>query len=269
MDRRTLLAAGAAALLPPVTKRLDKIGVQLYTVRREMARDVEATLARVAEIGFREVEFAGYFDRSPEQLRRTLTGLGLAAPGAHYPFESLRDGWDRILDAAARIGHRWAIVAWIPREARESLDGWHRVAEAFNHAGEQARAAGLAFAYHNHSYEFAPLEGRIPFDVLLAETDPRVVAIEMDVYWITLGGHDPRAYFARHPGRFPLVHVKDSAGPPEHRMVDVGRGTMDWKGIFALSRQAGIRHYLVEHDEPGDAFASIAAGYQYLRRLRF
>ena len=271
MDRRTLLAAGAAALLPPVpsARRLDKIGVQLYTVRNEMKRDVDATLARVAEIGFQEVEFAGYFNKNPDDLRRTLARLGLTAPGAHYSFEEMRDGWDRTLDAASRVGHRWAIVAWIPGEERTTLDGWRRVAEWFNHAGEQTRAAGLRFAYHNHSYEFTPVEGRIPFDVLLAETDPAVVEIEMDLYWITKGGQDPRVYFARHPGRFPLVHVKDAGPAPDFQMVDVGRGAIDWKGIFAMSRQAGMRHVFVEHDEPDDAFASIATGLQYLKRLRF
>lgn len=276
MDRRTFLQTGsvaaAAALVPQdrsATKRIERIGVQLYTVRDEMAQDAERTLARVAEIGYQEVEFAGYFGRSPADLRKALDRLRLTAPSAHVPYETLREGWDRVLDAAATIGHQWVLVAWAPQEERRTLDDWRRIAEAFNRAGRQARAFGLRFGYHNHDFEFAPLEGRIPFDYLLAGTDPEAVQIEMDLYWITKAGQDPRAYFARYPGRFPLVHVKDSAGAPQHTMVDVGAGTIDWKKIFALDRQAGIRHYYVEHDAPADPFASITASYRYLKRLRF
>jgi sugar phosphate isomerase/epimerase len=109
----------------------------------------------------------------------------------------------------------------------------------------------------------------LPYDVLLAETDPKLVQLEMDLYWITKGGQDPLAYFGRWPGRFPMVHVKDSAGPPDHRMVEVGAGKIDFKKIFAHSDQAGIRHYFVEHDEPADPFASIRASCEYLKRLEF
>src|SRR6266576_470043 len=133
----------------------------------------------------------------------------------------------------------------------------------------EAKAAGLQFAYHNHDFEFAPLEGKLPYDVLLAETDPKLVQLEVDLYWITKGGQDPLAYFARWPGRFPMVHVKDSAGPPDHRIVEVGAGKIDFKKIFAQSDQAGIKHYFVEHDEPADAFASIRASCEYLKRLEF
>lgn len=276
MDRRTFVQTSAAAAaaatvpgLPSGARRIERIGVQLYTVRAEMAKDVERTLARVAEIGFQEVEFAGYFDRPPAELRKMLDRLRLTAPSAHVPFETLRDGWSRVLDDAATLGHRWVLVAWTPAEVRRTIDDWRRIAELFTRAARQAQARGLAFGYHNHDYEFVPLNERIPFDVLLATTDPEVVQIEMDLYWITKAGHDPRAYFARYPGRFPLVHVKDSLGPPEHRMVDVGDGVIPWDRIFAMSRQAGIRHYFVEHDSPADPFASIAASYRYLKRLRF
>src|SRR5947207_2433902 len=114
-----------------------------------------------------------------------------------------------------------------------------------------------------------PVEGKLPYDVLLAETDPKLVQMEMDLYWITKGGQDPLAYFARWPGRFPLVHVKDSMGPPDNKMADVGAGTINWKHIFAQQSQAGIKHFFVEHDQPADAFASIKASCDYLKRLEF
>ncbi len=247
--------------------RLTRIGLQLYTVRRAMQADVEATLARVAATGYTEVEFAGYFGKSPGEVRAILDRHGLAAPAAHVSMAA--DQWRAALDAAPVIGHRYLVVAWIPAEQRQTLDAYKRMAQDFNRLAAEARAAGLQFAYHNHDFEFVPLEGRLPFDVLLAETDPTLVQLEMDLYWITKGGQDPLAYFARYPGRFPMVHVKDSAGAPEHRMVDVGAGTIDFRKIFARRKQAGIRHFFVEHDEPADAFASIRASYEYLKRLEF
>lgn len=270
MDRRTfvqtataLLASGRPARRAP--RKLDRIGLQLYTVRGVLERDFEGTLARVAEIGYREVEFAGYFGRSPAAVRALLDRHGLAAPSAHVS----PDDWTAALDAARAIGHRYLVVAWIPAEQRRTLADWARIAATFNRLGAEARDAGIQFAYHNHDFEFVPLEGRLPYDVLLEATDPKLVALEIDLYWITKGGQDPLAYFARWPGRVPMVHVKDSGPPPEHRMTDVGAGTIDFRRIFARSAQAGIRHYFVEHDEPPDPFASIRASYDYLRRLTF
>jgi sugar phosphate isomerase/epimerase len=249
--------------------RLDRIGLQLYTVRGAMRLSVEDTLEQVARIGYHEVEFAGYFGRSPIRIRDLLRATGLASASAHVPFEAIRRGWLPVLESARAIGHRYVIVAWIPAGERRTLDDWRRVAALYNQAGEAARRAGLLFAYHNHDYEFAPIEDRVPFDLLLEETDPELVRIELDLYWITKGGHDPLRYFARWPGRFPLVHVKDSAGPPEHRMVDVGAGTIPFSRIFARAREAGIHHYFVEHDEPADPFGFCRASYEYLRGLQF
>ncbi len=277
MNRRHFLhvSAGATigATLPRCAsaprRRLDRIGLQLYTVRHDMARDFEGTLARVAAIGYREVEFHDYFGHAPTAVRAALAATALDAPATHVDYTLLSDGWDDVLDAATTIGHRYVLVAWIPDAERQDASGWQRVAERFNRAGERARTAGLRFGYHNHDYEFAPLDGTIPYDILLAEADPALVAMEMDLYWITKGGQDPLAYFARHPGRFELVHVKDSAGPPEHRMVRLGRGTIDFARIFARSDQAGIRHWFVEHDEPADPFAFCRDGYAYLAQLEF
>jgi len=271
--REFLGAVGAATLgshrlisrLPPAASRLGSVGLQLYTVRGLMQSDFEGTLRRVAQIGYREVEFAGYFDHAPRDVRAMLDRLRLTSPGAHVPIEALDSGFDRVIDDAHVLGQEYVIVAWTPEERRRTLDDWRRIADLYNRAGEQAHAAGLQFAYHNHSYEFEPLEGRLPYDVLLEATDPQKVCLEMDLYWITAGGQDPLAYFARYPGRFPLVHVKDRTR--DGRMADVGAGTIDWRAIFARREQAGIRHYLVEHDEPADPIASIRASYNYLSRL--
>lgn len=283
MDRRTFVGAVSAAALSRAplpahrapSRKLDKIGLQLYTVRDLMKADVEGTLAQVAAIGYGEVEFAGYYNHSAAEVRAMLDRHALVSPSAHLPFEAIESGWDQVLADCRTVGHHWATVAWIPAERRKTADDWKRIAGLFNKAGAACQAAGMRFAYHNHNMEFAPVEGQRPFDLLLANTDRALVDFEMDLFWITFGGGDPLAYFAKYPGRFPLVHVKDMAAKPAADvapgtvMRDVGKGTIDWKGIFARSSQAGIAHSFVEHDEPGDALASIKASYDYLKALEF
>ncbi len=275
-DRRSFLALSAAALgagrlhalgqAALGAARLGRIGVQLYTLRDAMKRDFEGTLARVASIGYREVEFAGYFERPPAQVRHVLEASRLTAPAAHISLEDIRNRWPQTLDAAHTIGHDYLVCAWINDEDR-TVDRYKRVADEFSRAAETARKAGIGFGYHNHSYEFVPIAGQRPYDILLANSDPKLVQFEMDLFWIVQGGGDPLAYFAKYPGRFPLVHVKDRAA--DGKMVDVGQGRIDFRTIFAHRNQAGIRHFFVEHDEPADPFVSIAASYGYLRGLRF
>ena len=271
--RREFLASLVAVAAPWAARpcaaggeRSTPIGVQLYTVRSLLERDFEGTLAALATIGYREVELAGYHGRTPTDVRAVLGRAGLLAPSTHVSIEAIRGGLPRLLDEAHLLSHRFIVVAWIP-EAQRSLDGYRAAADLFNHAGERARAAGIGFAYHNHAFEFDRLDGRLPYDVLLERCEPRHVAFEMDLYWIVKGGGDPLAYFARWPGRFPLLHLKDSTGPPDHRMVDVGAGRIPWKAIFARRDQAGIRHAFVEHDAPPDPLASLRRSYDYLRRL--
>ncbi len=277
IDRRefigTMSALTASAVFPAcrtasATNRISKIGVQLYSVRDLMAKDVEGTLAAVAGAGYTEVEFAGYHDKTPAEIKAMLDRHGLVAPSVHTGDIS-PDAWAKALDAAHVIGHEYIVMPWIPEERRKTLDQWKAMAADFNRAAASAKAAGVQFAYHNHDFEFKPIEGKVPYDVLLAETDPNLVKLEIDLYWITKGGQDPLAYFARWPGRIPLVHVKDGKGPPDWAMTEVGSGSIDWKRIFAKSQQAGIQHYFVEHDQPADPIASITASCSYLKKLEF
>jgi sugar phosphate isomerase/epimerase len=259
------VASGASEAEVTAPRSLDPLGVQLYTVRSEMEKGVEATLTRVAGIGYREVEFAGYFGHSPREIRRMLDSAGLTAPSTHLGLEVIGHQWSATLEAAATMGHRYVVVPSIPPGMRSSLDDWRRLAALFNRAGEESRGMGIQFAYHNHAFEFAEMEGRVQFDVFLEESDPDLVQIELDLFWITDGGGDPVAFISRWPGRIALVHLKDRTS--EGEMVDVGAGVIDWAGIFEHRLHAGIRHYFVEHDEPRDAFASIEASYGYLSRL--
>jgi sugar phosphate isomerase/epimerase len=297
MNRRsfinTSIAATFAAAVRPAwaadaTHHIEKVGIQLYTVREAMKSDFEGTIAKVAATGYKEVEFAGYFDHSPKDVRAILDKNGLAAPSCHVGYDVVEKKWPETLDAAHTVGHSYIICPWIDEKQRVEPDGWKRAAELFNRAGEASRKAGIQFGYHNHSFEFVPadsLGGKLPYDFFLAETDPKLVTMEMDLCWINVAGKDPLAYFDKYPGRFPLVHVKDwvkdgttSSGYQgamgqsvkfTGRLADVGQGSIDWKRIFAKSGEAGIKHYFVENDEPKSAFDDIKISYNYLHNLQF
>jgi sugar phosphate isomerase/epimerase len=270
----SVAAAGAVSALPRLLQAapratIGRIGLQLYTLRDEMRKSVDTVLERVAAIGYKEVEFAGYFDRDPAALRAKLDAVGLTAPACHLGLPAVEAGFDATAAAAKTLGHRGLIVASVPGKDLASVASIKALAARFNEIGKRARDAGLRVGFHNHSVEFRPVEGGVPYDILISETDPTLVDFELDLYWITRAGQDPLAYFAKYPGRFKLVHVKDSAGPPSYAMRDVGAGAIDWKIIFAKSGQAGILHYIVEHDDPVDPYASVTASYNYLHALKF
>ena len=244
------------------------IGLQLYTVRAAMARDVPATLAAVAAAGYTEVEFAGYFGHSPAAVRDMLRDAGLTAPSVHVPYDAMADGWDAALDVARTIGHEWMTIPWIPQEVRRTRDDVKRLAERYDAAAARAREAGLRFAHHNHDFELVPLaDGTVPLDLLIADTDPALVGFELDVYWMVHAGADPLRYLARVPDRVRMLHLKDSGGPPEHRMLDVGQGIIDFPALLVAAAGAGVEHLFVEHDQPADPMGSIRSSHDYLARL--
>jgi sugar phosphate isomerase/epimerase len=274
MDRREFLASTCAAMMIPGLRNpfrddLDRIGLQLYTVRREMEVSVERTLYEVGRIGYRDVEFAGYFGRPPRAIRQLLDRNNLKSPAAHISLDTLRSGWFRTLQEASEIGQKWLVIPSLPENARDSIDSLKRTAELMNTAANDAQTFRIRLAFHNHDTEVRDVEGRRILDVLLEETDPRLVDFELDLYWITKAGADPFDYFRRYPGRFPLVHVKDSGGAPEHRMTEVGRGTIDFARIFAARKQAGMKHFFVEHDNPSDPLSSVRVSYRHLDSLQF
>ncbi|MFL5503610.1 MAG: sugar phosphate isomerase/epimerase family protein [Gemmatimonadaceae bacterium] len=248
-------------------RKLKRIGLQLYTVRDLMKADLPGTLAQVAAIGYNEVEFAGYFDRTPTEIRDLLAKNNLTSPSTHLPIELLEKNLPKTFADAKTIGHQWVTLPWLSEERRKTADDWKRMASLLNKFGSQARSAGLRFAYHNHDFEIRPVGGVRPLDTLLTETDPSLVDFEMDLYWVIFGGGDPLYFFKRYPNRFPLVHVKDSAGPPDNRMVDVGAGKIDFRSIFAANDR--IQHYFVEHDQPADPIATIRNSYNYLHALSY
>ena len=289
IDRRTFLGAvGAAVFMPRLATAasIKRPGMQLYTVRGELEKDFDGTLAKIAAIGYREVEFAGYFGHTPKQVRDSLKRHGLTAPSAHIAFPSLTgDSWTRALDEARAIGHRYLVNAWVDEPVRNQPGAWQRIADTYNTAAAAAKRHGVQFAYHNHNFEFYPRAdagGKLPMDLVLESCDPGLVKIELDLCWIAAAGKDPVEYFRRYPGRFPMVHVKGlrkvpaaSADPvPIDRVLpditDVGHDdVIEWPRIFARSKEAGIRHYFVEHDNPAQPFESLRTSYEYVSRLKF
>jgi sugar phosphate isomerase/epimerase len=283
MDRRGFLARSAFAagrphspsvashLFAPRTAldSIEKIGLQLYTVRSEMQTSVERTLFEIGRIGYKEVEFAGYFNRPPRAIRQLLERNDLKSPSGHTSIEVLRSGWYRTLNDASEIGQKWLVVPSLPESDRNSLDALKRTAELLNRSGQDAKTFKIRVAFHNHDVEFREVEGKRIIDVLLEETDPELVDFEMDLYWITKAGADPFDYFTRFPKRFPLVHVKDSGGAPEHEMTEVGRGTINFGKLFAEREKAGMKHFFVEHDRPAEPLSSVRTSYRYLDSLEF
>jgi len=294
MDRRTFLSklsrAAAATMIgrnfawAAEQRRIKTIGIQLYTVRDALKRDYDGTLAKLAAMGYREVESGRDHDKPPKQMREALVRYGLTSPSYHVDWNSLGADWPKVIEDNKIVGRTYLVNPWIDEEVRNKPDGWKHAAETLNRAGETAQKAGIQFAYHNHWMEFVPLDdGKLPYDVLLENCDPNLVKMQMDLGWITVGGQDPVKYFERYPGRFPMVHVKDVHEVPDAASVrggrfagenmtilaDVGSGIIDWKRIFAHSEQAGIKHYFVEHDNPKDSMETARVSYRYLEQLRF
>lgn len=279
MNRRDVLLALCALSIGPVAcskgdsvaneRRLENIGIQLYTVRDRMAEDVPGTLGKLADIGFTEVEFAGYFDHSPAEIRGFLRDHGLRSPSTHVGIQQMRQTPEQLIEAALTIGHEYLVLGWLAPEERRSLDDYRQHAETVNAFAGQCAAAGLQFAWHNHDFEFIELEGTRPMDLLLAETDPGAMQIELDLYWVTRAGVDPFAVFEAQPGRVPLCHVKDMAA--DGSFADVGTGTIDFATIFKAIDKAGLKHFYVERDDAveEDSLASAANCFAGASSIRF
>jgi sugar phosphate isomerase/epimerase len=250
------IAAGTAA----------NVGLQLYTLRDMMAVSVPATLKLVAAVGYKELEFAGYYEHKPSEIKALLNGEGLSAPSAHIPLTEFDQGVNKVIDHALAVGHKYIVIPYLTEEQRGTgIDVYKKLAQKCNVIGEACNKVGLKLAYHNHDFEFEMRDGQLPYDVLLNETDKNLLAMEMDLYWMVKAKQDPLAYFKQHPGRFKLWHVKDmdEAG----NFADVGTGTIDFKPIFAQSALSGVEHRFVERDKTDDKLKTIQQGYKGLSAL--
>jgi sugar phosphate isomerase/epimerase len=244
-------------------------GLQLYSVRDRLPKDYEGTLKQLSAIGFREVEAAGFFGHSPSEVRQAMDRAGLVCVGAHYALKDLLPKVDETIQFGKDLGLQYIVCA-APmlkdparvkdpnsRGARESmtLEDWRWNADQFNHIGERVNAAGMRFAYHNHTPEFRSENGVLFYDELLRLTDPAKVTMELDCGWAAVAGHNPAELLTRYPKRISLLHVKDfklNAGvtpanaPPS---TELGNGTIDYHRIFEAAKKADIKHAFVEQEE--------------------
>ena len=279
----SLLSAGV--LLVPKTFMLKAplIGLQLYTVRDAMQKDPADTLSRVAKIGYTSVEGATYtgtqkfYDMSPSDFSKLLKDNGLVMISSHYrlgeekPKGEIVKGtilheWDKAVDDAAAIGLKYMVCAYLSTDERGDINHYKYVADQLNIAGERCKKAGIQLCYHNHDFEFIKQGDTYPYDVLLG-ADKDLVKMEMDLYWVTKAGRDPVELFNQHPGRFPLLHLKDMDKTPEKSFTEVGNGVIDFKEIFKHKQKAGVRYFFVEEDKcPGSPFDSITQSISYIKK---
>lgn len=275
LDRRSFLAAGAAGVAALAARPSRAAGheatparvpgIQLYTVRDSMAEDPRATLEAIAAIGYREVEFAGYYDIPPAELKRLLASLGMTSPNSHVDWAMMRDDPRSVIEPAAELGNDYVTIAWLPEEERTPLDNWKSWADVLNRAGDIAKEFGMRAAYHNHEFEFEAQDGKLPHDVLLAETDPDLVAFELDFFWVRKAGKDIGGTLASAPQRFPMAHIKDMSESGE--MVDVGAGEIDFAEILTSDAGSGLKHLFVEHDNPANSFRTAIIGHKALTSI--
>ncbi|MFB7161175.1 sugar phosphate isomerase/epimerase family protein [Streptomyces sp. NPDC056242] len=267
------LAAAVGTALPASAgqrRRIPRggIGMHLYTMRDVLAKDFAGTVEQLAEIGYATVGVSGRHGYGAADIRRMLDTVGLRAVLEHVAYTTLTgSGLPQALEDLHTLGARWPVVPSLPG-SMHSPAGYREAAKEFNRIGAASREAGLGpVLFHNHDGDHDVLDGENLYDILVRETDPHLVAFELDVYWASKGGADPATYFVRHRRRFPALHVKDMA--PDGGFADVGSGTLDFAAMFDDAQVGGVRQWLVEHDTPKDPFVTARNSYEYLAALRY
>jgi sugar phosphate isomerase/epimerase len=277
MHRRTFVktvgAAAAGVLASPriglAARRLERVGLELYSVRKAMRADPERTMAAVRAIGYDDVELLwslGNFGRTPQQVRATLDHEGLRAPSAHMSAVQVLIGWERNLATAHLLGHQYLIVPDLPGEAAQTLDDWREWADRFNVAGAAARRADIWLAFHNEPYHMKPIDGKVPYDVFVERLDPSVVRLQFDIGNMIIGGGDPMRYLERYRDRYWSFHIKDVVADHSGD-TELGTGVAPLKSILAAIPNLAAKPSYVEQENPTDELASARRNYQYLHSL--
>jgi sugar phosphate isomerase/epimerase len=286
--RRLFLRTCAAVAAAPALRALESsaapgpsvlgkpVGLQLYSLREYLPKDVPGTLAKIRAMGFDEVEGGDTYGLGVEGFKAALAAAGLKQVSEHHGYAQWRDDTAGALKQATGLGARYAGCAWIPHEGAFTREDCLRAAADFNKWGKATKDAGLRFFYHVHGYEFQTSPEGTLFDTLMKETDPALVAVEADVFWVKRGGGDPVALFERYPGRIPLTHLKDIAKgvptssdgkAPDETCVPLGQGQIDWKAVLAAATKAGVERHFIEDEHP-NALAQIPESLRYLATLR-
>ncbi len=262
------------------------LGAQLYTLRSILPNGPAEVLKKLAAIGYEEAEVlqAGFSELGP-----LIADAGLKPKSMHLLPPVVTGSWgemekpadstiEAIAEIAAKAGISYLVMPYLfPADRGTDLDHYKKLAEKLSAAGAAAKAAGLGFAYHNHAFELEPIDGSTPLDTLIWESDPASVQLELDVFWVSVAGHDPAETLRRHAGRVPLVHLKDKAAglPPQFNekvtpetFKEVGNGSIDFVSVLAAAEEAGVKHYFVEQDQtPGDPLASLRQSYDHIRSI--
>jgi sugar phosphate isomerase/epimerase len=279
-----MLAAGVL-ITPSIFNFKQKyIGLQLYTVRDAMQKDPAGTLAQVAAMGYNSLEGATYtgtqnfYGMEAKDFAALLKKNKLIMPSSHYRLgEEKTNGqdvkgtilhdWDKAVEDAKTVGIKYMVCAFLSPAERGDLNHYKYIAEQLNKAGERCKKSGVQLCYHNHDFEFAAQDGKLPYDILLNDTDPNLVKMEMDIYWVEKAGKDSVTLINQHPGRFPLWHVKDMDNTSDKAFTEVGNGTINFKRIFAQANKAGLKYFFVEQDKtPGSPFDSIKKSIGYIKK---
>jgi sugar phosphate isomerase/epimerase len=264
--------AGGSAVANP-------LALQLYSVRDAVAKDLEGTLNRIAELGYKELEIYGYngtfFGKTAKEFKSILDKAGIKVVSSHHNTGiamkakgTLTDGWDKAVEDIHELGAPYMVCPYLFPDER-SVEHYKALPELLEKSANTAKAAGIQFAYHNHDFEFEKMEDTLVFDYLAAKTSADLVKFELDLYWISKTGNDPVKYFEKYPGRFPLWHVKDmEAGTKD--ITEVGNGTIDFDRVFAAREKAGLKHWFVEQDtSKRDMFESLKISRDYLAKKNY
>ncbi|MEP6464669.1 MAG: sugar phosphate isomerase/epimerase [Parafilimonas sp.] len=243
------------------------VGIQLYSVRNEMLADAKGTLLKIGKIGYKEIESAksdkgNYYGLAPKEIKSILNDNGMTLRSGHIHVD---DDFQKSIDEAAETGQQYLISAVLPSQG-QTVDNYKKSAEQLSKAGEQCKKSGLIFGYHNHNSEFDEVDGKILYDVLLENVDPKYVIMEMDLGWVINAGKNPLDYFKKYPGRFPLWHLKDM-DPAKKHSTEFGKGNVDIAGMFKYAKESGMKYYFIEQEEyTNNAFESMTFDYNWLQK---
>ncbi|MEO6314871.1 MAG: sugar phosphate isomerase/epimerase [Chitinophagaceae bacterium] len=266
IQHSSLFAAALMAAPSDFFKMHKDLGIQLYTVRDEVAKDLEHSLSEVSKAGYTMTELYGYdyktrqfFGRSVKEMAALLKKHQLSTPSGHYNILDMMydtsynwDSWKNLLEDATILGNKYVVIPYMD-DSHRTADNFKLMAERLNKAGELSKAAGMTTGYHNHWFEFDAMGDTTAYDYLLKNTEPGLVKFEMDLYWFANAGQDPITWIKKYPGRFPLWHIKDmeakTAGKPKGQTCEVGKGVIDWKSIFKYQKEAGVDYVFVEQEQ--------------------
>ena len=287
-NRRTFIkksgtfAIGSIAMpsfMSCASEKTKEIGLQIYSVRNQLKEDLNGTLKQIAKIGYKWIELADYnngkfYDKSPAEFKKMVNDLGMEIISSHTGVEIKgvdMSNAEKLADAHAELGLPYVIKPWLIEERRVSADSYKKVAEELNKIGEVMKSRGMKFGYHNHDFEFESVEGNIPYDILLSETDRELVTFEIDLYWIKKGGKNAIDYFNKYPGRFEIYHIKDMDNTEDSYFTEVGTGIINFKELFAYKDVAGMKYFFVEQDNYRNytPLESVKISFDYLNSCDF